>query len=60
MARSRVVLPQPDGPRKQTNSLSATSSETSPRAMTVAEALLEVADLQIVHERRLGQIPPAG
>ena len=29
----QVVLPQPEGPRKQTNSPSATSSEMSPRAV---------------------------
>ena len=29
MARSKVVLPQPEGPRKQTNSPSAMSSDTS-------------------------------
>src|SRR3984957_6638867 len=33
MARSKVVLPQPEGPRKQTNSPSAMSSEISPRAV---------------------------
>ena len=33
MMRSRVVLPQPEGPRKQTNSPSAISSEMSSRAV---------------------------
>ena len=33
MARSRVVLPQPDGPRKQTNSPSAISRVISPSAV---------------------------
>src|SRR5260370_32699864 len=33
MGRSKVVLPQPEGPRKQTNSPSAISSEISPRAV---------------------------
>ena len=32
MARSNVVLPQPEGPRKQTNSPSPISSEMSPSA----------------------------
>src|SRR5258707_15132096 len=33
MARSKVVLPQPEGPRKQTNSPSPISSVISPRAV---------------------------
>jgi hypothetical protein len=33
MARSSVVLPQPEGPRKQTNSPSKTSSEMSSSAV---------------------------
>jgi hypothetical protein len=33
IARSNVVLPQPDGPRKQTNSPSTISSEMSSRAV---------------------------
>ena len=33
MARSSVVLPQPEGPRKQTNSPSAISRLISPRAV---------------------------
>src|SRR5262249_31817590 len=33
IARSKVVLPQPDGPRKQMNSPSAISSEMSSRAV---------------------------
>ena len=33
---SSVVLPQPDGPTTHTNSLSATSNETSPIASTAA------------------------
>ena len=33
MARSNVVLPQPDGPRKQTNSPSAISRLISPSAV---------------------------
>ena len=33
IARSRVVLPQPEGPRKQTNSPSRTSSEMSASAV---------------------------
>ena len=35
IARSNVVLPQPEGPRKQTNSPSWMSSETSPSAVKV-------------------------
>ena len=33
IARSRVVFPHPDGPRKQTNSPSSTSSEMSASAV---------------------------
>ena len=34
--RSKVVLPQPDGPIKATNSPAATSSETGRNAVTPA------------------------
>ena len=43
MARSNVVLPQPDGPRKQTNSPSSMSSESPVERGEVAEALGQVA-----------------
>src|SRR5262245_32893948 len=42
MARSRVVLPHPEGPRKQTNSPSATSSEMSPSAVKSPKRLLRL------------------
>ncbi len=38
MARRSVVLPQPEGPRKQTNSPSLTSSDTSRRAWKLPKA----------------------
>jgi hypothetical protein len=40
MARSSVVLPQPDGPRKQTNSPSAISSEMSSSAVNAPNFLV--------------------
>src|SRR5947207_13859697 len=39
MMRSNVVLPHPEGPRKQTNSPSATVSETSASATTLSNFL---------------------
>ena len=39
IARSSVVLPQPDGPRKQTNSPLVTSSETSLSATNAPKRL---------------------
>jgi hypothetical protein len=41
MMSSSVVLPQPLGPTRQTNSPSATSSETSSSACTIAAAVLK-------------------
>src|SRR6266567_3963665 len=40
IARSRVVLPHPDGPRKQTNSPSWISSEMSARAVNAPNCLV--------------------
>jgi len=40
MARRSVVFPQPDGPRKQTNSPSWISSEISDRAVNAPNCLL--------------------
>src|SRR5262249_51046630 len=40
MARRSVVLPQPDGPRKQPNSPSAISSEMSPSAVKAPNFLV--------------------
>jgi len=40
IARSRVVLPHPDGPRKQTNSPSTISSEMSSRAVKAPNFLV--------------------
>ena len=40
MARSSVVLPHPDGPRKQTNSPSWISSEMSSRAVKAPNFLV--------------------
>ena len=49
MIRSSVVLPHPDGPSSETNSLAWTSrsmsSSTVMAPSAVAEALREVADL---------------
>jgi hypothetical protein len=39
MARSKVVLPQPEGPRKQTNSPGKISSETSLSAVKAPNCL---------------------
>ena len=47
MARSRVVLPQPDGPRKQTNSPFADIERDVAQGGEVAEALGEVADREV-------------
>jgi hypothetical protein len=40
MARSSVVLPHPDGPRKQTNSPSLISSEMSSSAVNAPNVLV--------------------
>ena len=40
MARSSVVLPQPEGPRKQTNSPSVISSEMSSSAVNAPNFLV--------------------
>jgi len=40
IARRRVVLPHPEGPRKQTNSPSTISSEMSSRAVKAPNCLV--------------------
>src|SRR5947208_1736405 len=46
MARRSVVLPQPDGPRKQTNSFSCTSSEIRSRAVNEPKRLVRCSILR--------------
>ena len=40
MARSRVVLPQPEGPRKQTNSPRSIDSDTASSAVNMPNLLV--------------------